>query len=408
MIYDYLLVVFRLFVGFLTKTNLILFAFIGILIYLLWIFCAIFVGVSRKFNRKCEKLIKFVDSNEPTNENLSATISMAKGFSLGLSDSLERFRKNGNGFPSNYISKNETLENEINGGMLNHGKSFMKLFINISTIFIFILNLAFLGKDDVLTATILAQSVILPLCYFIVLKLFYFLYNTITQQIYKMCQESFSRAILTLDEKYGNVAPLSENQPKTEEVSEQKEQKEQEIELPEVQKVDENLNEKKSDATEDVKTEIVHKKTIDDYDFFKKKNIDVEKLKNENQGSSSVLPYIDVDSDYVIKDYDNKVNSYHPNAKNGSEVLGGMIHDMTAVKRTKADENDSQIAVNNETTKDEIKTTSDFDLGKNESENKENFEDVFSGLKQFEVENTENKEQSLDILSDAKPEENKV
>ena len=45
-------------------------------------------------------------------------------------------------------------------------------------------------------------------------------------------------------------------------------------------------------------------KTLDDYDFFKKKNIDVEKLVNEvpTASSSSALPFIDVDSDFEIKD----------------------------------------------------------------------------------------------------------
>lgn len=43
---------------------------------------------------------------------------------------------------------------------------------------------------------------------------------------------------------------------------------------------------------------------LEKYDIFKKKNIDVEKLKNEIPSSNNNLPFIDVDSSYVIKDDD--------------------------------------------------------------------------------------------------------
>ena len=70
--------------------------------------------------------------------------------------------------------------------------------------------------------------------------------------------------------------------------------------------------------------------------FFKKKNLDVDKLINEVPNNSSSLPFINVDSDYVIKDDDAPAASKTiSNLENGSELLGGMMQDLSSIRKNK-------------------------------------------------------------------------
>ena len=147
---------------------------------------------------------------------------------------------------------------------------------------------------------------------------------------------------------------------------------------------------------------------LDEYDVFKKKNIDVEKLINEVPASSNSLPYINVDSDYVIKD-DNVSSSTEELksfsvASNGSEVLGGMMQDMSSIKKNSNNfiDTDKEIAKIDEEKLKELKSeneesseeNSDKDSEDKPSQNNEenngsdSSDNIFDSLKQFEINNS--------------------
>lgn len=310
MVYDYILVVLRLFVGLITNKIMILSALTGLGIYLLWVFLAVAFSFGRKFYKRCDKLRKFVNKNEKSEENFNIIMEKSRKISSGLYAGIKTFKRNGAGFPSNYISKSNALDSEVTGGIFNHGKSFMRAYILVTSLFLLLMNFAYLGADKVLTGTLVAEIAILPLIYFVVIRLFYFLYTSTQQQFYKIDVEKFNELVDALDEKYGSKAQMvfaSEEKAsetltvKNDEDSLEKVEPQQEAET-------ENLTETenaKLEETADNEEKITEpEKTLDDYDFFKKKNIDVEKLVNEvpTASSSSALPFIDVDSDFEIKD----------------------------------------------------------------------------------------------------------
>lgn len=418
MIYDYLLTVFNLIVGLLTGKTLMTAAIVAVGIYIVWALLVVLFSFGRKFDKRCTKLTKFILSNEASDQNLAEIYEKSKKISSGLAHGIKSYQNNKSGFPSSYISRREALDSEVSGGIFNHGKSLMKAYIYLCTIFLFVFNAAYLATAKAFTGTLIAQVAILPVVFFAVIRIFYFLYTSVQQQLYRMDVESFYELVDALDSKYGKrvestqivqvVAQentkTSEEELKPAEPSQEAEQSEEDINL--------NLDDNQEEKSEVVEVPIQEqKKTLDDYDFFKKKNIDVEKLKGEVPASSSVLPYIDVDSDYVIKDDENAASSYHPNATNGSEMLGGIMHNTLAVKKESSVQEKDEIK-NENVEADEEKTTNEVSNNVEETQNEDSsssddiFGDIFSSLGDYAVDDeADNKEVASDIENQSKTED---
>ncbi len=317
MIYNYILIALRLFVGLLTDKIMILTAFVGLGIYLLWVFGAVAFSFGRKFYKRCDKLTKFVNENEKSEENLNIILEKSKKISSGLASGIKTFMRNGSGYPSNYISKTSALDSEVTGGIFNHGKSFMRAYITVSSLFLLLMNFAYLGADKTITGTLISEIAFLPLIYFVVIRLFYFLYTSTQQQFYKIDVDKLSELVDALDEKYGARQQAFVTVKQDFDVLPEQTENKEIFENDKFEQVQEN--EETVVSSEQPQTDVVEvkeeapKKTLDDYDFFKKKNIDVEKLVNEvpTSSSSSALPFIDVDSDFEIKDDKNETKVYN-------------------------------------------------------------------------------------------------
>ncbi len=404
MIYDYFLTVYDLIVGLLNGKILVNIGICAIVLYVVWVTFALSFCFAAKFIRRSSKLTKFVKTCEATPENLENVISTSKQISSGLEMGLKRFKNNG-GFVSNYVSKQEALDSEFNAGTFNHGKSLMKTYTWILTAFLFITNLGVLASTSELTGGLLAQAMVLPLVFYFLIKIFYFVYVSIQQQLYRLCEEYFYELVDALDQKFVGVEETNKtaSDVKTEETEESEvlenneEQKEEKIE---------------PEASEEVEEDHVveqPKKTLEDYDFFKKKNIDVDKFVGEIPASST-LPYIDVDSDYVIKDDESTVNSYHPAAKNGGEVLGGMMHNMSAVKKEE-EKNKEKSKFEQQENKDvETEAKPETDAKDLPKKSKKEEDDVFGNLdslEEYKIDDEDDKKPLNNSSEDADPPSNR-
>lgn len=430
MLYDYLLTMFKVIVGLITTERMIYFALGAVGLYFIWICFSLLVCFQKRFYRNSVKLYNFakknaLDKNHP--EILDKKISkISKGFYYGW----RKFKTAEYGKPSEYITRREALDVEVNGGVLNQGKSFMKAFIGFVSVFLFVFNLAYLSGNEGLSLYLLAESFVLPLILFTILKVFYYIYTSMKQQLYKQDVECFYDLVLVLDEIYAKgdkpvfvqeSAVALKSATADEELAQTAEAEEQEIK-------EELLEEEAEAEPEEVVEESAPKqKTIDDYDVFKKKNIDVEKLLNEVPQSGTTLPYIDVDSDYVIKDDDTPITKVYSDKHNGSDVLGGMLQDMSSIKKMKENENfidvDKEIATID--TEKTIKAKNDEQTEKSEEseDSKEETDpaeklveqtdnskveatDLFDALSEFEVKTEE--EQKVQEEISEKPEEPEV
>lgn len=394
--YDYLLTVFKLLIGLITPERLIYASLAALAVYVVWISCSLAFSFQRRFNRNCVKLYNIVKKNGiNANDNNSVDFKASK-ISSGFSHGWKKFKTSSYGKPSDFITRRDSLDVEVSGGVLNQGKTLMRTFVNIVTFVLFVANFAYLGNNSTITFYILAESMVLPLVLFVLLKMFYFVYTSVKQQLYKTDIECLYELLDLLDQVFAKgdktvVAQLPNSFVQGEDMvatsdgeelpvleKEEPVQVENETESPEEETVEE----------ESVKVEPEEKEEesiASKYDFFKKKNIDVDKILNDGPtiSSSSALPYINVDSDYVIKDDDVAVSKTINNLENGSELLGSMMQDMGSIKKHKKEEEEK---VEAEKAEAEAKEKEAAEKAEAEAEAKaKELEEPFGGLGQFEI-----------------------
>lgn len=395
--YDYLLTVFKLLIGLITPQRLIYASLAGLAIYLIWICFSLAFSFQRRFNRNCVKLYNFVKKHGiNANDNNFVDIKASK-ISSGFSHGWKKFKTSSYGKPSDFITRRDALDVEVNGGVLNQGKTIMRTFVNIATFVLFVANFAYLGNNSTITFYILAESLVLPTVFFVVLKICYFVYTSVKQQLYKADIECLYELLDLLDQVFakGDQAVMAqipnsfvhgedmiatsegEELPALEVEESENSETEETASLKETETpVEENKEDEKENEEESIASK---------YDFFKKKNIDVDKILSDGStmSSTSALPYINVDSDYVIKDDDVAVSKTINNLENGSELLGSMMQDMGSIKKLKKEEEEKVEAEKAEAEAKE-KEEAEKNAAEEEAKNKES-DDPFDSLGQFEV-----------------------
>ena len=336
MLYEYLITTYKLLVGLISSEILVGAALGTFGFYLIWICASLVFSFQRRFNSKCHSLVNDIRKNRISASNVREIDVRIEKISGGFYHGWRRFKNSSSGRPSDYITRRESLDVEINGGALNQGKSIMRAFITFATFVIFLFNIAYIGNEKELTFITLAESMVLPFVFHVIMKLFYFLQNSLKQKLYKLSVESFYDCVYLLDGLFGAgvarelVPALPENLVIQESIAVVPD--EEGLDIEDV-KSDENAEENAVESENAEEAEEDSGNVLDKYDVFKKKNIDVDKLMNETPKSGNTLPYIDVDSDYVIKD-DEMIGSKAVGTNDSaSSVLGGMMQNTSGLKK---------------------------------------------------------------------------
>ena len=228
MLYDYLVTIYKVIVGLVTPERLIGVALGAFAVYVIWMTISLLASFQRRFNSKCQELINFTIRTKDIEKNPEMLDKMADKISSGFGFGWKKFRNSEVGKPSDFITRREALDVEINGGILNNGKTMMRAFISFVTVLLAIFNLVYVGGEKSLTFMIFAEALFLPLVFYIIVKLFYFLHSSIKQKLYKMSIESFYEVIDLLDAKFVKkgryVAVESEENPDEENAEEKSEE----------------------------------------------------------------------------------------------------------------------------------------------------------------------------------------
>lgn len=402
--YDYLLTLIKVIVGLITPQRMMYIALITFGVFLLWVILSLVFSFQRKFYANSVKLYSLLKNSTNSANNADLVKKYSSKISSGFEHGWNRFSAAEVGKPSDYITRYDSLDSGVNGGVLNQGKSIMKSFIWLMTVILLVVNLAYHGGENAITFSLIVEAAVLPILFFCVLKVFYYLYTIIRQQLYKLDIECYYDLIELLDSIFEKkdlapkqrVAETFETSKNTnfnieeakqnfsianevqnnaleetlEEESEESSEEESEGDPTEnleteSEAVEENSSEQNERYEED-------KNLLDKYDIFKKKNIDVNSL-NEVPASSKTLPFINVDSDYVIKDdEDPNMGKRVSTSDNGSTVLG-VIQDMSSVK--KAQENE-QAKPSEEPVEEIEKESTENDLNETEDVSEESVEET--------------------------------
>lgn len=391
MLYDYFLTAFKVIAGLVTAERLIYAGLIAFGIYFLWVCIALSFSFQRRFYKKSFKLYNFLRKGQNNSISIDSVDKYASKISSGFLHSWRKFKREGNGKPSDYIKRRECLDVEVNGGVLNQGKSFMRAYIWLVFIGMFLFNFAYLGGTQTITCYLIAESLVLPLILTFVLKIFYFLYTVIKHQLYKSDVEIFYDTVDLLDANFGGTS-MVRFVSQTVDYSNEEPVEEQNTESQmEVQESEEATSESEEQEVQETPEEVQDENPLDKFDIFKKKNIDLTKLMNETPNSGSSLPYINVDSDYVISDDEpaSKISKPVSSAMNGSEVLGGMMQDMSSLKKSSFIDIEKPIAKIDDEKLEELKKENE-----QKTEELESTTDASLSLADFEVQNSA--EENLD------------
>ena len=321
MLYEYLITLYKVLVGLLSAQRLIAIALCAFGVYVVWMVISLIFSFQRRFNSNCQGVINYLNANSQEQENSLTLAENIGKISSGFGNGWKKFRASNNGRPSDYINRNESLDVEINGGVLNQGKTLMRTYIIVATLVLYLFNLAYIGGETPLNFLTFAEASVLPFFFYLITKLFYFLNNSIRQKLYRIDIASFYELVDLLDLRFAKAAKYVEvvgdaNIAVDEEVEEKTEEEQPEQE----ETAEEDQEEKPGDA-------------LAKYDVFKKKNIDVDKLVSETPQTNSTLPFIDVDSDYVIKDEGTKEKTTIKSQDDATSILGGMMQNTSGTKK---------------------------------------------------------------------------
>ncbi len=340
MLYEYLITIYKIIAGLISPEILIGAALGTFGFFMIWICVALFCSFQRKFNSKCHSLVGDIRKNRITSSNVREIDERIEKISGGFYHGWRKFKTSASGKPSDYITRRESLDVEINGGALNQGKSVMRAFITLATFVLFLLNITYIGNEKNVTFIVLAESMILPLVFNVIMKLFYFLQSSLKQRLYKLSVESFYECIDLLDGLFGasavrdlSASAMPENLVIQESIAVVPDEAAPDIEDSQTKAPEQAEEPVEGEEHKEAEEQEDPENILDKYDVFKKKNIDVDKLMNETPKSGSTLPYIDVDSDYVIKDDEEVGAKVVGENANASSILGGMMQDTRSIDK---------------------------------------------------------------------------
>lgn len=201
---DYVTTVFNLIVGLVDADKLVYLALIGLGIILVWQLLSLLTNFHRKFAGRCRKISKFLTRNGLSADNYNNFLALVAKMPQEFIRGYKTFEHASYGLPSDYIKRFDSIDVEVNGGVLNHGKSLVKAVIYGWTIILAVLSLALLGSDAALTGFAVADALIVPVLFLMLAKIIYFIFNAIKQQQYKMAVDEFNEMLDIMDEKIEN------------------------------------------------------------------------------------------------------------------------------------------------------------------------------------------------------------
>ena len=201
---DYITTVFNLITGLVDADKLVLLALIGLGVILIWQLISLLTNFHSHLAKRCRRISKFLTVNGLSSSNYNNFLALIAKMPQEFIRGYKTFEHASYGLPSDYIKRFDSIDVETNGGMLNHGKSFLKAFINAYTIVLALLSLALLGADEAITGFALADSLLVPVLFLILAKTLYFIFNAIKQQQYRVAVDEFNEMLDIMNEKIEN------------------------------------------------------------------------------------------------------------------------------------------------------------------------------------------------------------
>lgn len=192
----------------LTLNMLVVTSLIFLALLLVWCITSLLVNNYVFMKRNCIKCIKLLQGEGLTRANYYVFSSIFAKFPITIRFGWKKYEQKKDGKASDYLLQGESLNTQLNGGIFKQNRSLMRsviiVFTCIITLFSFALISTFegLGSEGVtLTNTLVKDALILPLVFYILCMVIYYVYASIRHLEYKNLVETYYDLVDYLDEK---------------------------------------------------------------------------------------------------------------------------------------------------------------------------------------------------------------
>ncbi len=201
---DYVTTVFNLLVGLVNPNKIVLLAFVGLAIIVVWQLLSLMLSFNSRLSKKCRKISKFLTTKGLSADNYNKFIALIAKMPQEFIRGYKAFEHASFGLPSDYIKRFDSIDVEVNGGIFNHGKSILKSFIYTFGAILLVLSLALMGEESTLTGYGLADAMLVPLLFVIIAKVLYYVFVAIKQQQYRVVVDEFNEMLDIMNDKIEN------------------------------------------------------------------------------------------------------------------------------------------------------------------------------------------------------------
>jgi len=175
-----------------TQNTLIIIGLVCLFAMIVWGVLSLCFNSSIKFSRNSKDIIRFLRENTLSKENYPAFIEKFKNFPLEMRFAWKQYETKKKGNAGDYFNRYECFDAPILGGIQKQNRSLMRTAIYLVVGVIAIFSIAIIGSTSgtgttnaVLTTTMLADAMIVPLITFLLLMTNYYIYTNIRNQEYR-------------------------------------------------------------------------------------------------------------------------------------------------------------------------------------------------------------------------------
>ena len=199
MIHEYIITAFKVIVGVVTENRLALAALVSLGILLVWMFLSLVFSFQGKLTSNVKRINEYISRNGVTGDAENGFELLVTKMPSEFQKGYRKYKKAGKGIPSDYINRFNSIDIELSGGVFNQNKSVLKTFIHFVFVSLVVFSLAILPLDEALTGYALAEASVIPLLFFIIAKIMYYIYTATRQYQYKSAIEEFNYMLENLD-----------------------------------------------------------------------------------------------------------------------------------------------------------------------------------------------------------------
>lgn len=207
-LFELLRTAFKLLASQFTQNSLIIIGLSVTLLMVAWASLSLIFNSTVWFSRNCNNMIRFLKDNTITRDNYSAFIDEFKKFPNEMRFAWKQYENKKTGCASDYLKRYDCLDAPLLGGIQKQNRSLMRTVIYFMLGCLTLFSIAIIGAETgagtsnaVLTTTMLADAMIVPLIIFLLLMANYYIYTNIRNQEYRTACDYFQDLVDVLSER---------------------------------------------------------------------------------------------------------------------------------------------------------------------------------------------------------------